>query len=182
MYINDKLINTNNGDIMYYFNCFIIYSILGFLLETTLAFITKNGFESGIMYGPWTPIYGIGVVVILLLSHYFFMNLHMPRWIETIIVFFIVSIFLSCLELIGGILIEKAFDITFWDYSDHTFHIGKYISLEMTFIWGIATVLFIYVINPLLENFINKIPIFVTIIIGIIMFGDFIFTFLKYKK
>lgn len=167
---------------MYYLNCFIIYSILGFLLETIVAFITKSGFNSGIMYGPWTPIYGIGVVVILLLSHYFFMNLHLPRWIETIIVFFIVSIFLSCLELIGGVLIEKAFNITFWDYSSHNFNIGKYISLEMTFVWGIATIIFIYIINPLLESMIKKIPNYITIVVLILMFSDLIITFLKEKK
>ncbi len=167
---------------MYYFNCFIIYSIFEYFLETIIAIVTKSGFKSGIMYGPWTPIYGIGVVVILLLSHYFFMNLHMPRWIETIIVFFIVSIFLSCLELIGGLLIENMFNTTFWDYSSHKFNIGKYISLEMTLIWGIATVLFIYIINPLLEKLIYKIPLFITIIFGIFMIIDFILTLINHKK
>ena len=167
---------------MYYFNCFIIYSIFGYFLETIIAIVTKSGFKSGIIYGPWTPIYGIGVVVILLLSHYFFMNLHMPRWIETIIVFFIVSIFLSCLELIGGLLIENMFNTTFWDYSSHKFNIGKYISLEMTLIWGIATVLFIYIINPLLEKLIYKIPLFITIIFGIFMIIDFILTLINHKK
>lgn len=167
---------------MYYFNCFIIYSIFEYFLETIIAIVTKSGFKSGIMYGPWTPIYGIGVVVILLLSHYFFMNLHMPRWIETIIVFFIVSIFLSCLELIGGLLIENMFNTTFWDYSSHKFNIGKYISLEMTLIWGIATVLFIYIINPLLEKIIYKIPLFVTIIFCIFMIIDFILTLINHKK
>lgn len=167
---------------MYYLSCFIIYSILGFVLETILAMITKTVFESGIMYGPWTPIYGIGVVVISLLSHYFFMNLHMPRWIETIIVFLIISIFLSCLELIGGVLIEKAFDITFWDYSNHPLHIGKYISIEMTIVWGVATVLFIYIINPLLENLIKKIPSYITIFILILMLSDFIITCFKLRK
>lgn len=167
---------------MYYFNCFIIYSIFEYFLETIIAIVTKSGFKSGIMYGPWTPIYGIGVVVILLLSHYFFMNLHMPRWIETIIVFFIISIFLSCLELIGGLLIEKTFNITFWNYSNHTLNIGKYISIEMTLVWGVATVIFIYLINPILENIIKKIPSYVTIFFLIIMFSDFISTYFKLKK
>ena len=141
---------------MYYLNCFFLYSILGFLLETGYAFVSKSNFESGILYGPWTPIYGIGVVVILLLSNYFFMNLHMPRWLETIIVFFVVAIFLSCLELIGGVLIEKILGIRFWNYTDHKFNIGTYISLEMTLVWGVATVIFIYVINPLLNNFVKN--------------------------
>lgn len=166
---------------MYYLTCFLVYSILGFFLESGIAFITKSGFHSGIMYGFWTPIYGIGTVVILLLSHYFFMNLHMPRWIETVIVFIIVSIFLSCLELIGGILIEKIFDVSFWDYSSHKFHIGKYISLEMTLIWGFATVIFIYMINPLLEKIIHKIPFWVTILFSLLFLVDSIVTFIHKK-
>ena len=167
---------------MYYLNCFLIYSILGFILETSLAILTKSNFNSGIMFGPWTPIYGIGTVTILLLSYYFFMNLHMPRWIETIIVFIIVGIFLSCLELIGGILIEKSFDVVFWDYSDHKFNIGKYISLEMTLVWGVATVLFIYILNPIFEKLIHKIPFLLTIILSLTMLIDLVYTFISNIK
>ena len=80
---------------MFYLNCFFIYSILGWCLETIVSFIFKTNFQSGILKGPWTPIYGIGTLVILFISHYLFYNLHMPRWIETIIVFFVVAIVLS---------------------------------------------------------------------------------------
>lgn len=177
-----NLSNTNNGDIMYYLNCFFVYSILGYVMETFLAFITKSGFKSGILFGPWTPIYGIGTVVILLLSNYFFINLHMPRWLETIIVFFVVAIFLSCLELIGGILIEKILHLKFWSYSHHKYNIGSYISIEMTFVWGIATILFIYVINPILSRFIKMIPQFITIILIFLTIIDFGFTFYKNLK
>lgn len=168
---------------MVYLNCFFFYSILGFLLETGVAFITKSNFESGILYGPWTPIYGIGTVVILLLSHYFFMNLHLPRWIETIIVFFIIAIFLSCLELIGGIIIERIFHVTFWSYENHRFAIGNYISLEMAFVWGIASILFIYIIHPLFKTFLLHIPSFIPIFLSICMVADFLATFvIKLKK
>ena len=164
---------------MYYINCFFVYSFGGFLLETIWALITKSGFKSGFLYGTWTPIYGIGAVIILLLSHYFFMNLHMPRWLETIIVFFILAIFLTCIELLGGIAIEKTFGTTFWNYSSNKFSIGKYISLNMTFIWGIISVVFIYIIHPLIDKFINKIPLPITIIVGLLFIGDFIFTMIN---
>ncbi len=164
---------------MYYLNCFFLYSIFGFGLETIWAIITKSGFKSGFLYGPWTPIYGIGAVIILLLSKYFFMNLHMPRWIETIIVFFILAIFLTCIELLGGIAIEKIFNTTFWNYSNNKLSIGKYISLNMTFIWGVISILFIYVIHPLIDKFINKIPLPITIIISLLFISDFIFTMIN---
>ena len=150
-------------------------------METSLALITKSGFKSGIMYGPFTPIYGIGTVIILVLSRYFFINLHMPRWIETIIVFFILSIFLSCLELLGGILIEKIFGIIFWSYKNHKYSIGNYISLEMAFIWGAVSILFIYVINPILKRLILKIPYSITYILLFVFILDCITTFIKNK-
>ena len=150
-------------------------------METSLALITKSGFKSGIMYGPFTPIYGIGTVIILVLSKYFFINLHMPRWIETIIVFFILSIFLSCLELLGGILIEKIFGIIFWSFKNHNYNIGNYISLEMAFIWGAVSILFIYVINPILKRLILKIPYSITYILLFVFILDCITTFIKNK-
>lgn len=167
---------------MYYLNCFFVYSFLGFLLETIWSLITKSGYKSGFLYGPLTPIYGIGSVVILLLSHYFFMNLHLPRWIETIIIFFILAIFLSCLELLGGITIEKIFHTTFWDYSESRLSIGKYISLSMAVIWGIISIIFIYLIHPLIGKIINKIPNYITLIAIILFIFDLVFTLVKGLK
>ena len=161
---------------MYFLNCFLIYSILGYILETVLGIITKTNYKSGILNGPWAVIYGIGVVVILLLSNYFFKNLHMPRLLETIIVFFILAIFLTCLEALGGILIEKVSGVVFWDYSNFKFHIGKYICLEMMLVWGLASTIFIYVINPIFDGLIKKIPSFLTIVVAIFFVIDVIYT------
>lgn len=47
---------------------FIIYSIIGFLLETIFAFIAFKKIESrqGFLYGPVCPIYGVGAVMMIL--------------------------------------------------------------------------------------------------------------------
>ncbi len=172
----NKKVHNNIGDIMYFLNSFFIYSILGYIFETIGGIITKTNYKSGILHGPWTPIYGIGVVVILLLSNYFFKNLHMPRWKETIIVIIILAVFLTCLETIGGVLIEKTSGIVFWDYSDKKFHIGKYICLEMMLVWAIGSVIFIYFINPILDSIIKKVPLFLTIAMSIVFIIDIIYT------
>lgn len=166
---------------MYYINCFFVYSFLGYIFETLLTFFTKQDFNSGILYGPITPIYGIGVILILTISHYFFMNLHLPRWRETIIVFFILIASLTLLEWIGGILIEKLFGIVFWDYSKLPFHIGHYIALEISFIWGFLSILLIYVIKPIINPIVQNIPIPVTIILIILGSIDIIATILHLK-
>lgn len=167
---------------MHYLNCFFVYSILGYFLETIVAFLTHTNFKSGILNGWWTPVYGIGAVTILFVSNYLFKNLHMNRVLESIIVFFVIAIVLSTIEVIGGVLIEKVFGISFWNYNSHKYHIGKYISLEMTITWGIASIVFIYIIHPLLNALIKKIPTWVTILLIILFVMDCTKTFIDKKK
>ena len=47
----------------YYLKYFYIFSILGHFIE---GFFYTSG-ESGILYGYWTPVYGLGVCTILVL-------------------------------------------------------------------------------------------------------------------
>ncbi len=167
---------------MYYLNCFFVYSILGHLLETIVALITKTNFKSGFLFGWWTPVYGVGTVIILFISEYLFKNMHMNRIVESIVAFFVIAIVLSFIEALGGVLLEKIFNISFWDYNAHKYHIGKYISLEMTFMWGIASMIFIYLVNPLLEKIIRKIPSWVTITLIILFISDCCYTFVNKKN
>ena len=159
-----------------------MYSIFGYILETIVAFLTHTNFKSGILSLWWTPVYGIGAVTILFISNYLFKNLHMNRVYETIIVFFVVAITLSVIEVLGGVLIEKTFGITFWNYSNHMYPIGKYISLEMTIIWGLISIVFIYVIHPVLNNLIKKIPNWITMLLIIIFIYDVTKTIIVKKK
>ncbi len=169
---NNLVKHNIKGDYMFYLNCFFIYSILGYFLETLVAVVTKTNFRSGILSFWWTPVYGIGAVTILFISKYLFKNLHMNRFLETIIMFFVVGVVLSFIEALGGVLIEKIFGEVFWNYDNHKYHIGHYISLEMSLIWGASSVVFVYIINPLLKGLIKKIPSFITIILVGLFFYD----------
>ena len=125
--------------------------IIGFIMGA-------NNPESGILYGPWTPIYGFSSVLIIIISEKLFKSLHLSRFKETIIVFFISVFLLMGIEYLGGYLIEVVFGFSFWDYSNFKFHIGKYTCFEMGLVWGILGILFIYVFKPFMDRFINKIP------------------------
>ena len=53
---------------------FIIYSVVGFIIETLFALIFYNVLESrqSFLYGPFCGIYGVGAVfMILILNKYF---------------------------------------------------------------------------------------------------------------
>lgn len=161
---------------MYLINCFFIYSILGFIIEGIFTLIVSGHFSSGILYGPWTPVYGFGAILTIVISNKIFKNTHKSRLIETAVTFIILTIVLTLIEWLGGILIEKLFNETMWNYQNYKFNIGKYISLEMAIIWGIISIFTIYFIKPVIDKIENKIPKYITIILTISFIIDLITT------
>lgn len=148
---------------MYYLKYFFVTSILGYIFETLIC----KGYESGILYGPWTPIYGIGTIIIIILSDKILKKKNINGFLKFIILFVFCFCILTLAELVGGLLIEKIFGYAFWDYTDHKFNVGKYICLEISLIWGTVSILFVF-IRPIIDKIIKYIPN-VIIYIGIIL-------------
>ena len=94
---------------MYYINLFFVFSVFGYLLETAYSFIMNTNFKSGFLYGPITPLYGIGIIIIFCLSNYIFDKLHLSKVVETIIVFILITLVLTFLDFVAGYLIKKYF-------------------------------------------------------------------------
>lgn len=163
----------------YYINLFLISSTLGFIMETLLKTFVFHSMNNGIMIGPWIPIYGFGVVIVTLISKTIFRNLKAKRPTKLLLTFFVVTIVLTLLEWLGGTLIELVSGKIFWDYRDLKFNMGKYIALEMSLIWGVASIVFIYVIKPFEDKLIKKIPRYLIIIVLSIFLIDFIITLLS---
>ena len=167
---------------MYLLNCFFIYSILGFLLEGTYTLITSNHFSSGILYGPWTPVYGFGAILTIIISQKIFKKMHKSRFTETIVTFIVLTIVLTLIEWLGGIIIENLFHETLWNYKNFQFNIGKYISLEMALIWGLISIFIIYFIKPIIDKIEKKIPKSLTYTLLIFFIIDIITTIITKIK
>ncbi|MBQ7104605.1 MAG: putative ABC transporter permease [Bacilli bacterium] len=156
---------------MYYINTFLFYSILGHILESFIY--TK--IDSGILYGYWTPVYGTGVLLIILIN-YLICRKFKNKLIRPIILFITCALILGLFELMSGLVIEKIFGRVFWDYSNEMFSIFKYTSLKMMFIWGISSLLLIYIIHPYIHFIIKKIPRFIFSILAFLFIFDLIYT------
>lgn len=160
---------------MYDINIFLTYSILGFFYECIINFIQDGRFSSGFMYGSWTPIYGIGVLIIL----YIYKKLKKYNKIKRLIIMSIISmIVLTLLEYITGNLIELIFHTSFWDYSNYKFNYGKFISLESSLIWMIGSIIIIF-IHKKLKKYIKKIPNQITIILSIVFTIDLVLSIIR---
>ena len=129
---------------------FIIYSFLGWCLESVYKTIClRKPVNSGFLYGPFCPMYGIGAVLMTSIGEIS----------NNIIVIFLISFLVfSIWEYIVAVILEKLFKTKYWDYSDLKFNIQGRVCLKNSIYWGILGVFLIFIIHPIIENLTNLIP------------------------
>lgn len=117
---------------------FFIFSFLGWVTEVIYtAAIKKQIVNRGFLAGPLCPIYGFGMLLIILLLYRFDKSDDLPMiWI------FIMGLILcSSVEMLGGFLLEKLFNLRWWDYSAEPLNINGYVCLKFSIFWGLGVVL-----------------------------------------
>lgn len=128
--------------------------------------------NNGSLYGPWVPIYGLGVCLIIIIERLIFNRLKNNRIIKIILLFLISTLLLTTLEFIGGNLLELLTGKVFWDYSKLKFNYGHYIALEISLIWGISAMIIVYIIKPKVDKLIKRIPNYITYPLLIVFLVD----------
>lgn len=146
-----------------YFLYFIIYSFIGWLLEVICKFFEfKRYINRGFLIGPICPIYGYGVLAIILL---------IGRNTSDILSVFLKSILVcSLLEYFTSYFMEKLFKARWWDYSQRRFNINGRICLETMLPFGILGTTVVYLIHPIIIKFVNIFNSNTIIVISIIIF------------
>ena len=149
-------------------------------MESTLYKITSSKMHSGIFYGPYTFIYGLGVLISIILYEFFEKRISIKNKILKFFFYFLLyTIVLSLVELVGGHLIRMIFSVDLWNYSSHVDAIGKYICVTNCLIWGILGTLNIYFVYPVFKRLLKKIPHIYTYVTLIIFTFDFIITIIN---
>lgn len=162
-----------------YLKSFFIYSVLGYIIEILYGFLigAKNP-ESGVLFGPWSLIYGFSCISLIFMYDKIVKYIKLNKLLKFIIVFILSGIIIMFLEFLGGIIIEFIYGFSFWDYSSYKYNIGKYTCIEVGIVWGLFGTFFIYVIKPLLDGFIKKLPFYIVFIGVALMIIDLIFRLL----
>lgn len=152
---------------------FIIYSVLGYIIETIFGIITKGTWESrqSFLYGPFCGIYGLGAVIMILSLQYFNQNNNRLFWGG----FLVGSIIEYVVSWIGEILLN----VKWWDYSNMPLNLNGRICVFFSIFWGLLAIYLMSYINPRVDRLINWIKSKISINkLKVITLGVTIFLFI----
>ena len=146
----------NISDIIIYF---MIYSFLGWLLESIVASIRAKKFiNRGFLYGFICPIYGYGATIVIFSSGLVFRYVGNYASYAFIINIAISIILVTALEYITGYVMEKIFKCKWWDYSNHAWNLHGYICLQTSILWGVLAFILLQFLHPEFSEIVNAIP------------------------
>lgn len=172
-----------------YLYLFLIGSFVGYLWEgiyrVFVLFFSGNVIEwrhyKGLLYGPFSPVYGIAaVVLVFLLANRGYSKKRM---------FFIATIASGVIEFSLGFLQEFFFNVISWDYSGRLLNIGGRTTLIYMIVWGLLATLFIAYVYPHIKKVVDKINdklnLYLTIFLTIFLVFNIIISSLamyRYEK
>lgn len=143
---NIELLGT---DVYHIVACFIIYSMLGWLLESIYMSICNRKLTNrGFALSPFCPIYGFGGVAGYILLHPFAENV--------IILYFVGAAVATIFEFTVGKLMIRLFGELWWDYHDKPLNYKGIICLESSIAWGFYAVGIILFVNNRVVGFIDQ--------------------------
>ena len=121
---------------------FIAGCVFGLVVETVFHAIVYGGYESraGLVWGPFSPIYGVGAVVLTASLNRFYHS-------HNLIIFIIAMLLGSVLEYSTSWLME-----ILWDYSGTFGSIGGRTNFAFGVMWGLLGLVWVRVILPFIKR------------------------------
>ena len=128
---------------------FIIYSIVGYIIETIFGIITKGVWESrqSFLYGPFCAIYGVGAVIMII-----FLHGYSKKYTRLFLGGFIVG---SIVEYLVSWIGEMILGVKWWDYSNMPLNINGRICVYFSIFWGFLALYLIGSFNPRIDRLID---------------------------
>lgn len=125
---------------------FFIYAFFGWAWETIyVGFRERKLVYRGFLLGPYCPIYGFGVLLLL--------EVLSPLKGNIPLLFVVSLVVMTLLEYATSFVLEKLFHQRWWDYSSEFLNVRGRVALKSSLFWGGMSVLIIYAIQPRVELF-----------------------------
>ena len=108
---------------------FAAYAVMGWMAEVVFFTLKTGKFVNrGFLNGPLCPLYGFGVTGVVIIFS--------PIKDNVVLLFIGSMIFCTVIEYITGVILEKLFHDTWWDYSDQPFQLFGQICLPFVIIFS----------------------------------------------
>lgn len=132
---------------------FLICALLGDIIETFYCGLVNGKWmnRSSVLYGPFSFVWGIGAVVLTIALRQ--VANKSDRYV--FVGGFVIG---GTYEYLCSVFTELVFGTVFWDYSDMPLNIGGRTNVLFCFFWGLLAVVWVKILYPPLERFIEKIP------------------------
>ncbi len=139
---------------------FFIAAFLGDIIETIFCRITAGYWmsRSSVVYGDFSIVWGLGAVLLTVI-------LYKHRNRSDGYVFLFGTVLGGAYEYFCSVFTELVFGTVFWDYSHLPFNLGGRINLLYSFFWGIAAVVWLKHLYPLLSGLIERIPMRIGVVL-----------------
>ncbi|RNL21741.1 hypothetical protein DMP07_00390 [Slackia faecicanis] len=139
-----------------FFNLFWIFMVccvLGLLIETVYHFVMFGGYQdrAGVLYGPFSPIYGFGAVLMTIALNRFH-DKPLP------LIFLVSAVIGGAFEYLTSWFMQFAFGIVAWDYTGSFMSIDGRTNFVFMCMWGALGCVWIKLLLPHLLKFVNIIP------------------------
>ncbi len=156
---------------------FVVCSVLGLGIETVYHFLVVDPGQyqdrAGLLFGPFSPIYGIGAVLMTV-----FLNRFHKK--NVVLIFFVSAVIGGAFEYFTSVFMQYAFGAVAWDYTGMWLSIGGRTCGLFMIMWGVLGVVWIKLLLPVMLRIVNLIPwnwrYAVTTVCAALMLADAIMT------
>lgn len=161
-------------DLLTYLFLFLVFSIFGCILETLIRLINDGVLGgTGVLYGPWLPLYGIYGILILLLW-----KQHITK--RPVLVFLLNFLLYSVLEYFANSIAELITGHALRDYSEFFLNLNDKIYLGGSVTFALIGCAFLYYLAPRWSERYMKLGhskrICLCAVLYLLFFADIIFT------
>lgn len=126
---------------------FIAGCVFGLAVETVFHAIVYGGFESrtGLVWGPFSPIYGVGAVVLTAFLNRFYHS-------HNLIIFLVAMVLGSCIEYGTSLLMEYLWGAIAWDYTGTFGSIDGRTNFAFGVMWGLLGLVWVRTVLPFIRR------------------------------
>lgn len=160
---------------------FFIGCFLGVFFETIWCLLTRHHFEnrSGVIYGPFNPVYGFGAVLL---------TISLKRLCDKrdLWIFLGSMVIGGAFEYLCSLIQQVVFGTVSWEYSNTQLNIGGRTNVMYSFFWGLLGLMWVKEFYPRLSALIERIPKrlgkWLTLILSILLLLDMLISALAVER